>query len=80
MRHYPYLGSASDWLKQISHATRPIRSTTQIWVVTHRQYGNFALVSHESSRGETSSGIAKCRLFFQAKLILLSLELVEKFE
>ena len=32
-RHYPDLRSASDWLKQISHAARPIRSTTQIWVV-----------------------------------------------
>ena len=31
--HYPDLGSASDRLKQISHVTRPIRSTTQIWVV-----------------------------------------------
>ena len=27
--HYPYPGSACDWLKQISHATQPIRSTTQ---------------------------------------------------
>ena len=32
-RHYPDLGSASDWLNQISHAARPIRSTTQIWAV-----------------------------------------------
>ena len=32
-RHYPDLGSTFDWLKQISHAARPIRSTTQIWVV-----------------------------------------------
>ena len=24
--------TASDWLNQISHAARPIRSTTQIWV------------------------------------------------
>ena len=30
-RHYPDLGSASDWLNQISHTARPIRSTTQIW-------------------------------------------------
>ena len=28
--HYPDLGSASNWLKQTSLATRPIRSTTQI--------------------------------------------------
>ena len=33
-RHYPDLGSAFDWLKQISHAARPIRSTAQMWVVT----------------------------------------------
>ena len=31
---YPDLVSASDWLKQISHALRPIRSTTQIWIVS----------------------------------------------
>ena len=29
--HYPDLASASDWLKQISQAARPIKSTTQIW-------------------------------------------------
>ena len=33
-RHHPDLGSASDWLKQISQVARPIRSTTQIWVAT----------------------------------------------
>ena len=38
-RHFPELGSVSDWLNQISHAARPIRSTTQIWVVTRHQYG-----------------------------------------
>ena len=27
-RHYPDLGSASDWLKQSSHAARPIRNLT----------------------------------------------------
>ena len=30
MRHYPDLGSAYDWLKQISHAPRPMSNTTQI--------------------------------------------------
>ena len=34
MCHYPELGCASDWLKQIPHAAQPIRITTQIWVVT----------------------------------------------
>ena len=64
--HYPDLGSASDWLNQISNAARPIRSTTQIWVVTRHQYGISALVSQMSFGGETSSGVAKCRLFSQA--------------
>ena len=31
------LGSTSDWLKEISFAARPIKSTTQ-WVVRHHQY------------------------------------------
>ena len=60
--HYPDLGSASDWLNQISHAARPIRSTTQIWVVTRHQYGISALVSQTSFGGETSGSVAKCRL------------------
>ena len=42
--HYPDLGSASDWLKQTSHALCPFRNTTQIWVVTRHQYGISALV------------------------------------
>ena len=45
---YPDLGSASEWLKQISHAARPIRSSTQLWVVTRLQYGISALVSQMS--------------------------------
>ena len=51
------LGSASDWLNQISHAARPIRSTTQIWVVTRHQYGTSALVSHTGE--ETRGSVAK---------------------
>ena len=58
-RHYPDLGRASDWLKQISHAARPIRSSTQIWVETRHQYGISALVSQTSFRRETSGGVAK---------------------
>ena len=34
MDDYPDLGSASEWLNQISKATRQIRNSTQIWVVT----------------------------------------------
>ena len=71
--HYPVVGCATDWLKKIFHAARPIRSTTQIWVVTHHQYGIFALVSQTSFRGETRSSVAKCRLFSQASFARLSL-------
>ena len=68
--HYPDLGSASDWLKQVSHAERPNRSTTQIFVVTRLQYGISALVLQTSFRMETSGGVAKCPLFSQATLIV----------
>ena len=37
--------SAFDWLKKILHAARPIRSTSQVWVVTRHQNGISALVS-----------------------------------
>ena len=63
-RHYPDLGLASDWLKQISYAARPIRSTIQIWIVTRHQYGISALVSQTSFGGETSDGVVKCGLLF----------------
>ena len=66
--HYPDLGSASDWLNQISHAARPNRSTTQIWVVTCRQNGISALVSKTLYGGETIGRVAKCRLFSQARI------------
>ena len=66
--NYPDLSSASDWLNQISHAARPIRSTTQIWVVTRNQYGISAFVSQTSFGRETSGSIIKCQLFSQASL------------
>ena len=56
-RHYPDLGSASDWLNQIFHGARPIRSTYKI----------SALVSQTSFGRETSGSVAKCRLFSQAE-------------
>ena len=66
---HPYkdLGSASDWLKQISLAARPIRRTTQIWVVTHHQYPISALVPKTLPRGKTSRVVAKYGLFLQAR-------------
>jgi len=61
--HYPGLGSASDWLKHVSHTARPIRSNTKIWVVMHHQYGISALVSKTLFCGETSGGVGKSLLF-----------------
>ena len=64
-RHYPDLVCASDWLNQISHSARPIRVELDKWrVISH---GLSALVAQTSFGGETSSGVAKCRLFSQAK-------------
>ena len=65
--HYPGLGSAADWLKQISLAARPIRNTTQIWVVIDHQRSS-AVVPQTLFR-KTSGGVAKYWLFFQAKLL-----------
>ena len=65
-RHYPDLVSASDWLKQISRALRPIRNTNQIWEVTRHQYRISALISEMSFRGEIVGGVAECWLFSQA--------------
>ena len=42
--HYPDLGRAYHWLKQISLSTRPFRSTTKIWVVTSYRHGNSAVL------------------------------------
>ena len=61
-RHSPDLGGASDWLEVCF--TDPTRSTTQIWVVTRHQYGISALVSQTSFRGQITSAVAKCRLFY----------------
>ena len=44
----------------------PSKRTTQIWVVTHHQYGIPALVSQTSFRRENTGGVVKCQLFFQA--------------
>ena len=52
-------------VKQISLAAQPIRSTTQIWVVTCHQYGISELVSQTSFRDETSDGVEKCWLISQ---------------
>ena len=62
-RHYPELGSASDWSCHLGHLLQPFRRTTWIWVVRRHRCGISALVSRTSFRRETSGGVVKCRLF-----------------
>ena len=69
-RYYLDLGSVSDWSWRVRNLLQPIKSTTQTWLVTHHQYRFSALVSQTSVREETSGGVAKCRLFRQASLML----------
>ena len=52
------LKHTSDWLKQVFLATRPIRSASQIWVVTGHQHGISSVVAQTSFRGETRGGVA----------------------
>ena len=66
MRHFPDLGNAFVWLKQISLVAQPIRSTTEIWIVMCHQYVISSLVSYTSIHGQTSDGIAECWLFSRA--------------
>ena len=73
MHHYQDLGSASDRLKQIFHAARPIRSTAQILVETSHKHGISLLFSQTSFRGLVST----CQLFTQASFYIeLSLSLL----
>ena len=75
-RRYPDLGSVSEWSQGVGSLLQPIRSTTQIWVMTRHQYGISALVSQTSFRGETVGCVAKRRLFSQARIfkIIISKE------
>ena len=45
-RHYPNLGSASDWSCRVGNLIQPIRSNTPIWVVTRHQYDCLNQISH----------------------------------
>ena len=54
--HNQDLGSASDWLKQISLET---------WVLRRHLYGSSAVVAQTSFRGETSVSVALAWLFSQ---------------
>ena len=64
-RHYPDLGSASSWSCRLWNLLQPVRSTTQIWVVTRHQNGISAFVSQTAFRGETAGGVEKSRLFLR---------------
>ena len=64
--HYQDLDSASGWSWRVGNLIQPIKSTTQIWIVTRHQYRISALVSQTSFGGETSGCVAKCQLFSQA--------------
>ena len=70
-RHYPDLGSASDWLKFAStnqkHKQYPDlgSDTSSVW--------NFCTRFPDVICGEASGGIAKYRLFSQPMLALQSL-------
>ena len=58
MHHYPDLGSASDWLSKFSANKKYFADLGSVW--------NFC--THLSDViWETSSGVAKCELFYQAK-------------
>ena len=70
--HYPNLGSASNWLKQISHEARLIRSFTQIWAVTRRQYRISALFCQTPFREKTSSSVAMSAVFSGQRAMCLS--------
>ena len=63
-----------DWSCRVGNLIQPIRSTTQIQVMTRHQYGTSALVSQTSFGGETSGSVAKCRLFSQANKITASVK------
>ena len=66
--HYPNLGCSSDWLNKISQVARPIRSTTQICVMTPHRYRISGLTSQMSFGLETSGSVTKCQLFSWAKI------------
>ena len=57
------LGTASDWLCHVGNLLQPIRSTTQIWVVTRHQYGISVVISQTLFLRGNSGGIMKWWLF-----------------
>ena len=71
---YPVLCSTSDWSCCVENLLQPIRSTTQIWVVTRYHYRISKLVSFVIfARGNHRWR----RLFFQAKTARMARILVD---
>ena len=54
------------WSWLVGNLLQPIRSTSQIWVVTRHQFGIPRLVSQTLFRGATSGGVEKSRLYSPA--------------
>ena len=76
--HYTDLSSASDWSCREGNLIQPIRSTTQIWVVTRHQYAISALVSQMSLAEKPVVALPKnvtsfFRLFKRLKTVAMSL-------
>ena len=67
---YSDLGGASDWSGPERDLLQPIRSTTEIWVVTRAAW-NFRARSSDFIWRETSGGVGNCRLFSQGYFIVL---------
>ena len=63
-RHYPDLGSASDWSCRERNLLQPSKSNTS-------SVEFFALVRQTSFREETSGGVAKFRCFLRAEQLQL---------
>ena len=59
-RHYPDLGSASDWSCRERNLLQPFKSNTS-------SVEFFALVRQTSFREETSGGVAKFRCFLRTE-------------
>ena len=68
--HHPELGNASDWSCRAGNLLQPIRSITQIWVVTRHQYGISALVSQTSFRGKPVVASPNVGCFLRLNIIM----------
>ena len=59
----PPITTAEQCFLLTENLLQAIRSTTQILVVTHHQYGISSIVPQMSFLGETCGGVRKCWLF-----------------